>query len=538
MINENKVLSDLKDLLGKEFTLPELATSYNYEFDEFAQFFFELDDIKKIDFSLTKNGGIRLIHVLGQRAKEEQIETEKYSFPKDVNLYRLIIYSLSLDQQLRIEFDKCMVDDSFVERFKNMSKNELKSFLKSRAQFFEAENKEELEKIQKEKNDLLRLEKNKKKSSKLTDEEKILVAEAQKKHQVGKKAVKVKTEIDIAQERKNRLEVERQRNYLKYGISETNKEQYLRLQKKQQLKEEAKIEEKKHTFKLRIESRKEFVGNYSEGEVLHGIITKVLHFGCFVDIGQSDGFINTSKLSDSDKKKFSKKLTRGTRIKCEIVNIDYVKKNIDLVPTTKNLTKSVKHQKNTTTSENKLKKSTAIDKEVIKEKREKERVDTVIDSILEAGGSDALKFFIRFIGKNIKENGNEWSISVPKNKKNTIRLNNNGLEGAYINDKGLMVVLLSPDGKSSADLKYLIERHVPVKDRQGKYIKVPKAVPLFLTFSQTQGKKKLLYSGYCEFFKEAVLTGTNKWKNAHSEYAIKQLTKLSSLELVQPDYIK
>ena len=71
------------------------------------------------------------------------------------------------------------------------------------------------------------------------------------------------------------------------------------------------------------------------------------------------------------------------------------------------LTKSAKHQKNTTTSKNKLKKSTALDKEVIKEKREKERVDTVIDSILEAGGSDALKFFIRFIGKNIKENGNE-----------------------------------------------------------------------------------------------------------------------------------
>ena len=535
MINENKVLSDLKDLLGKEFTLPELATSYNYEFDEFAQFFFELDDIKKIDFSLTKNGGIRLIHVLGQGAKEEQIETEKYSFPKDVNLYRLIIYSLSLDQQLRIEFDKCMVDDSFVERFKNMSKNELKSFLKSRAQFFEAENKAELEKIQKEKNDLLRLEKNKKKSSKLTDEEKNLVVEAQKKHQVGKKAVKVKKEIDSEQERKSRQEVERKRNYLKYGISETNKEQYLRLQKK----EEEKIEKKKQAFKLHIESRKEYVDNYSEGEVLYGIITKVLHFGCFVDIGQSDGFINISKLSDGDKGKFSKKLTRGSRIKCEIVNIDFIKKNIDLVPTTKNLTKAAQHHnKNTTTSENKLKKSTAIDKEAIKEKREKDRVDTVIDSILEAGGSDALKFFIRFIGKNIKENGNEWSISVPKNKKNTIRLNNNGLEGAYINDKGLMVVLLSPDGKSSADLKYLIDRHVPVKDRQGKYTKVPKAVPLFLTFSQTQGKKKLLYSGYCEFFKEAVLTGTNKWKNAHSEYAIKRLSKLSSLELVQPEYIK
>jgi len=174
----------------------------------------------------------------------------------------------------------------------------------------------------------------------------------------------------------------------------------------------------------------------------------------------------------------------------------------------------------------------------IKNKKETIEISINVDSILESGGNDALKFFIRFISKNIKENSNEWSITVPKNKKNTIRLNNNSLEGAYINDKGLMVVMLNPDGKSSADLKYLIDRHVPVKDRQGKYIKVPKAVPLFLTFTQTQGKKKLLYSGYCEFFKEAISTGTNKWKNAHSEYAIKRLAKLSAVELTQPEYIK
>lgn len=525
----------LEQLIGKKFKLSDFAKSLEVSSDELIELLFKLQDDEYLSFVPFPDGTIRISKVGELEAKGDISKAELYKFPDDHNLSRLVIFGLSLNIELRMEFDKCMAVESTVEKFKKMEKQEIKTFLKSRAQFFEAENKAELEKIQKEKNNLLRLEKNKKKSSKLTDEEKNLVVEAQKKHQVGKKAVKVKKEIDIEQERKSRQEVERKRNYLKYGISETNKEQYLRLQKK----EEEKIEEKKQAFKLHIESRKEYVDNYSEGEVLYGIITKVLHFGCFVDIGQSDGFINISKLSDGDKGKFSKKLTRGSRIKCEIVNIDFIKKNIDLVPTTKNLTKAAQHHnKNTTTSENKLKKSTAIDKEAIKEKREKDRVDTVIDSILEAGGSDALKFFIRFIGKNIKENGNEWSISVPKNKKNTIRLNNNGLEGAYINDIGLMVVLLSPDGKSSADLKYLIDRHVPVKDRQGKYIKVPKAVPLFLTFSQTQGKKKLLYSGYCEFFKEAVLTGTNKWKNAHSEYAIKRLSKLSSLELVQPEYIK
>ena len=65
-----------------------------------------------------------------------------------------------------------------------------------------------------------------------------------------------------------------------------------------------------------------------------------------------------------------------------------------------------------------------------------------------------------------------------------------------------MVVLLSPDGKSSADLKYLIDRHVPVKDRQGKYTKVPKAIPLFLTFSQTQGRKNFYIAVIVNFLKK------------------------------------
>ena len=36
MINEDKLLSDLRNLLGKEFSLPEFADSYNYDFNELA----------------------------------------------------------------------------------------------------------------------------------------------------------------------------------------------------------------------------------------------------------------------------------------------------------------------------------------------------------------------------------------------------------------------------------------------------------------------------------------------------------------------
>ena len=60
-----------------------------------------------------------------------------------------------------------------------------------------------------------------------------------------------------------------------------------------------------------------------------------------------------------------------------------------------------------------------------------------------------------------------------KNKKNTIRLNNFGLEGSYINDKGIMIVVMHPSGKASS-IQYLINRFVSVKNRQGKYKKFPK----------------------------------------------------------------
>ena len=243
-----------------------------------------------------------------------------------------------------------------------------------------------------------------------------------------------------------------------------------------------------------------------------------------MDIGASDGFINISNLSNEDKKKFANKFVLGKRIKCEIVNIDVEKGNIDLIPTTKNLTKEPSKPKPKKTSISKTTKknltkeptkpkpkktSTRKQKDITKsieqknlllekEKKEHERIDTVLENIIKSGGKDTMKFFTRFITKNIKENNSEWSLTIPRNKKNTIRLYNNSLDGSYINDKGLMVVLMTPNEKSSADLKYLVDKHVSPKDRQGKYTKVPKAIPLYLTYDELKGTKKL-YGGYCDF---------------------------------------
>ena len=200
----------------------------------------------------------------------------------------------------------------------------------------------------------------------------------------------------------------------------------------------------------------------------------------------------------------------------DILDIDLEKGNIDLIPTTKNMTKDPTkfEQKQTsipkTITKNLTKETTkpkpnktsirkqkdnakSIEQENLlleKEKKEHERIDTVLENIIESGGKDTMKFFTRFITKNIKENNSEWSLTIPRNKKNTIRLYNNSLDGSYINDKGLMVVLMTPDEKSSADLKYLVDKHVSPKDRQGKYTKVPKAIPLFMTYDELKGTKK------------------------------------------------
>jgi len=317
---------------------------------------------------------------------------------------------------------------------------------------------------------------------------------------------------------------------LRYGIAETNIARIARL------KREEEREAQKEEFKERIESRKENVINYEVGQVLEGTVVKVIRFGVYVDLGESDGFIKTEDLS---KKNID--LSTGSKIECKIINIDLKRRNIDLIPVSRKPKDKTspklksKPMAKPKPSSNKLDKS---DKELLILKKEKKRVDEVLQNIIDAGGKDSLTFFTRLIKKNIKENGLEWSITIPKNKKNRVRLNNYGLEGSYIDDKGIMVVLLNSDVDSSAEIKYLIDKYVPAKDRQGKYRKVPKAVPLILNHKELVGKKQFLYKGYCKFFMEAKLTGKNSWKKAHSDYAIKRISKLLSIDLKQPEYLK
>ena len=530
MINEDKLLSDLRNLLGKEFSLPEFADSYNYDFNELADYFFELDRLAKINFSLTKRGAIRLVHVLGENPTKEAIEQDKHTFPKDLKLYKLVVFSLTLDVEYRMEFDKCMANDSTVEKLKGMDEEQILKFLKTRVDFYKKENQAELDKAEADKENLRLRKEEKNKARPLTEEDRKKITDAQVKFKTGKKARVIKTKKNPLTDLRRIHELEKKRNMLRYGIAETNNARIARL------KREEDREAQKEAFKERIESRKENVVNYEVGQVLEGIVVKVIRFGVYVDLGESDGFIKTEDLSIKNIN-----LSTGSKIECKIINIDLKRRNIDLIPVVrkpkeKNSSKiKSKPMAKPKPSSDKLDKS---DKELLILKKEKKRVDEVLQNIIDAGGKDSLTFFTRLIKKNIKENGLEWSITIPKNKKNRVRLNNYGLEGSYIDDKGIMIVLLNSDAKSSAEIKYLIDKYVPAKDRQGKYRKVPKAVPLFLNHKELVGKKQFLYKGYCQFFIEAKLTGKNSWKKAHSDYAIKRLSKLLSTELKQPEYLK
>tara|TARA_B100000131_G_scaffold290834_1_gene303935 strand:- start:2475 stop:4073 length:1599 start_codon:yes stop_codon:yes gene_type:complete len=527
---EETILNQLEELLGKEFTIPEFAKSYQYDVQNFAEYFFELDKENKIDFILTSKGAIRLKHVLNKSINLENVDNNKFTFPKDIELYKLIIFSMGLEINLRMEFDKCMADDSLVEKLKKMDEDEILEFLKIRADFYKEENQAELDKVKEDREKIRLIEENKNKSESLTEAEKKKIGEAQKKYQTGKEAKVIKKAKNQRNKKKNiqedlrtKHEKEKQINLLMYGIEETNQAREIRL------KNEKDKEQQTVAYLKRIKARKEKASNYKVGQVLYGKVVKVIQFGVFVDIGEADGFINTSKIEGATLKKYAKKFSYGKEIKCEITNIDLKRGNIDLVPTSKNITNLGKYEVSDAPTKEDI--SNHIDEKEI------QRVDSTIENIISYGGKDSLSFFIRLIKKNIKDNPHEWSLTLPKNKKNTIRLNNFGLEGSYINDKGIMIVVMHPDGKASVSIQYLINRFVSVKNRQGKYRKVPKAVPAFLSFEDIKGNKQALYSGYCNFFTHASNTGKNSWKSAHSKYAVEQLSKLHSEELSQPEYL-
>lgn len=517
-----------EQLIGKKFKLSDFSDSIGASSEELIELLFKLQDDEYLSFVPFSDGTIRFSRVGDLVAKGDVSTAELYKFPSDHQLSKLVIFGLSLETALRIEFDKCMSEDNFVEKFKKMSKKELLNFLQKRAEFFKKENEQIQKRQNEDKERLKKLNESKNISQKrLTPTEKKQIAEAQKKYKKDVQVRKVSKKEDHKKQLESKLKNERFKNKLAYGISETNEERYKRLaEEKTKSSREA---SKQH--KERIALRKLNVPNYYLGQVIKGTVTKKTQYGCFVDIGDSDGFIKFKHLDPIVYLKFKNRLKPGGVLNCEITDIDLERLNIDLLPTSK---------KQSPIRDSKIHNNVKNDLQVFEAptKEKKEKVNLTIQNIIDSGGEDGLYFFLKLVKHNIKVNNSEWSLALPKNRKNMIKIYNNALEGGYINDKEVMIVIYKNPSNTNYKLNYLVDKYVASKDKQGKYGKLPSAIPLRIEFESLESKKDVIFDAYIDFLKLAMTTGNNIWKSKHEVYLVDVLSKNLAVELKQPTYVQ
>lgn len=515
MFNETEVLMQLEGLLGKEFTLPNLCDSYGYNTAEFAEYFFELEKENKISFVINSKGSLRLSNVLDKNVQIEQVENEAYTFPKDVATYNLIVFGLTLKPSLRIQFDKCMAENLFVEKFKKMEESEIIKFLEIRRDVLKKETKELMEKHRLDAKKTSAFNKDarefKKKSGKLTDEERKKISEAQKAASPIKKSKKDQVNFELEKEKK--LNSERRANRSRSGYFETNQERFERIA----LELKQKNLNKKSAFKERIDERKGNVHLYSLGQIVEGKVLKIIEKGMYVDIGKSDGFVHISELKSPRSLKFLRQMQVGKTLNFEIIDIDFTRRNIDLIPTSKKIMKGSNIE--------------AI-------KKQKLLVEDILQELNDNKVKDSLKFLVRLIKKCLKYNSSEWALVPSKSRLKKIRLINSEIVICVVDRENVTLTVMYHPNDKNVELNKLIDEYVPPKKRQGFFPKMPTAVPLVLPHKVAMKNKRVLYSAFLQSFERSQELGKNPMKSSHSVYLVDKISELFSENLEQPAYIK
>lgn len=516
MEQESKIKETLEKIVGKKFVLDELAVSLEISSAEIIDFLFYLKDEEELEFLSFSDGTLRISRLGNVVAKGEFVNTKdiKHIFPKDIDIFKLVNFSLTLPQKLRIEFDKCMADNEFVEKFKKMDEDEIIKLLEQRVLIFKEQNEELLERVRLEKEKLRTRKKEDtefiNKSTQLNPEEKVKVKEAQKVHKTIPRSKKKDTNFQVEKEKK--LNAERQANKVKNGIFETNQERYERLARALKTKQL----DKKEAFQQNIEKRKEYVDSYKLGEIVEGKVIKIIENGMYVNIGKSDGFVHIDQLRSPQSLKFIKHLRPGSTFNFEIIDIDFNRKNIDLIPTSK----KILEQQND---------------EIIK--KQEQLVETVLEKIADNGGTESLKFLLRLITKCSKDNSSEWALVPSESRLKKIRLINSGIVACVVDSESLTLTVINNPTEKNSSLQELIDEYVHPKKRQGFFRNVPSALPLSIPHKIASKHKKILYSAFLESFKLTVKSGKNPMKASHSVYLVKQLSDKFSKDLIQPTYI-
>lgn len=78
------------------------------------------------------------------------------------------------------------------------------------------------------------------------------------------------------------------------------------------------------------EERQGFLDNLAEGEIREGVISSVVHFGAFVDLGGMDGLVHVSELSWQHVNHPNELVNVGDKVKIKVLEVDLDRERISL----------------------------------------------------------------------------------------------------------------------------------------------------------------------------------------------------------------
>ena len=79
-----------------------------------------------------------------------------------------------------------------------------------------------------------------------------------------------------------------------------------------------------------IEQREAFLGNLKPGEIRSGVVSSVVHFGAFVDLGGMDGLVHVSELSWKHVDQPGSVVSPGDEIQVKVLEVDRARERISL----------------------------------------------------------------------------------------------------------------------------------------------------------------------------------------------------------------
>jgi small subunit ribosomal protein S1 len=90
------------------------------------------------------------------------------------------------------------------------------------------------------------------------------------------------------------------------------------------------LSRRKYLEEAQSEGRKSFLENLSKGEVKKGVISSIVNFGAFVDLGGVDGLVHVSELSWKHVEHPSEVVQVGQEVEVEVLDVDLERERISL----------------------------------------------------------------------------------------------------------------------------------------------------------------------------------------------------------------